>query len=85
MNTMLKLATLGALLACAGIAAAGNAPPVASFEYLPGSARINPQPLPPEQLSSAVGSADRATSFQYPSGQVRINPQPLPPLDSRLS
>ena len=47
MNTMLKLTTLGALLACGGMAGAGNATPAASPTYPPGPARINPQPLPP--------------------------------------
>ena len=47
MKTMLKLTTLGALLACAGVAGAANAKPTASPDYPPGPVRINPQPLPP--------------------------------------
>ena len=47
MTTMLKLTTLGALLACAGVAGAANAKPTASPDYPPGPVRINPQPLPP--------------------------------------
>ena len=47
MNTMLKLTTLGILLACAGTAAAANAAPTTSIAYLQGPIRINPQPLPP--------------------------------------
>ena len=48
MNKMLKLATLGVLLACAGVAGAGNVMP--SPQYPPGPVRINPQPLPPLPL-----------------------------------
>ena len=47
MTTMLKLTTLGALLACAGAMGAANAKPTASPDYPPGPVRINPQPLPP--------------------------------------
>ncbi len=93
MNTMLKITTLGALLACAGIAAAGNATPVGSLEYPHGPVRINPQPLPP--LSSADASADRDINpqplppRQLPSDDAStdrdINPQPLPPRESRRS
>lgn len=75
MNTMFRLTTLGALLACAGVAMAGNATPSASLEYPSGSVCINPQPLPP--LSDA--SAERDTSSQYRPGPICINPQPLPP------
>lgn len=50
MNTMLKLMTLGVLLACAGMAAAGHVTPAPSPQYPPGPVRINPQPLPPLPL-----------------------------------
>ena len=50
MNKMLKLTTLGALLACAGVAGAGNVAPAASLQYPPGPVRINPRPLPPLPL-----------------------------------
>lgn len=51
MNTMLKLTTLGILLACAGTAATVNAAPTASIAYLQGPIRINPQPLPPQPIA----------------------------------
>ena len=44
MNTMLKLTTLGVLMACAGVAGAGNVAPAPSPQYPPGPVRINPQP-----------------------------------------
>ena len=50
MNTMLKLTTLGVLLACAGVAGAGNVALAPSPQYPPGPVRINPQPLPPLPL-----------------------------------
>ena len=50
MNTMLKLTTLGVLMACAGVAGAGNMAPAPSPQYPPGPVRINPQPLPPRPL-----------------------------------
>ena len=50
MSTILKLTTLGVLLACAGMAEAGNVAPAPSPQYPPGPVRINPQPLPPLPL-----------------------------------
>ena len=47
MNKMLKLTTLGVLLAWAGVAGAGNVATAPSPQYPPGPVRINPQPLPP--------------------------------------
>ena len=59
MNTMLKFTTLGALLACAGVAAAGNATSAASLKYPPEPVRVNPQPLPPLPLMSPFAADPR--------------------------
>ena len=59
MNTMLKFTTLGALLACAGVAGAGNPTPAASPKYPPGPVRVNPQPLPPLPLMSPFAADAR--------------------------
>ena len=83
MKTMLKLVTLGAVLASPGAASAGTPIPTASRSYSPGPAPINPQPLPPERPNSIDSSSGRAPSPMYPPGPVRINPQPLPPLPRR--
>jgi hypothetical protein len=87
MNTMLKLATLGALLACAGVAGARDAAPLASVLHAPGPVHINPQPLPPSRHDApevgALGDAAHAALLAYRRGPIGINPQPLPPHDPR--
>ena len=67
MKTMLKLVTLGAVLACAGVAGAGNATSAAAPKYPPGPVRINPRPLSPLPLfeghraaAMAAGSGARS-------------------------
>ena len=89
MKTILKLVTLGAVLACAGAACAGMPTPTAFRSDALTPAQINPQPLPPlprPQPHELIGaSSGLAPSPQYPPGPVRINPQALPPLNPRPS
>jgi hypothetical protein len=78
MNTISKLAAIGALVACTGLAGASNGAPITTAACELGSLGVNPQPLPPERPSRpSVADLWRAA----PASVVAINPQPLPPRD----